>query len=230
MDEAALSRGSARRSRRCGALHVVAWLVIATMTLFASASALAQQGPAPPVDEAGRAESLVRFRDSLLHALEQGDTTGVLARFHPDVRLDFGGGEGRDLLRARLREDAELWSELREVLTHGGRFIDDSTFAAPYWYTIEVDDPFDVWIVVGTDVRVLQEPRRDAPVLTTLSDVVVRMHYLAPGVADGWGGVVLADGRRGYVPDRFLRSPVGYRVIVSRRGGAWVITAFVAGD
>lgn len=154
----------------------------------------------------------------------------MLARFHHDVRLDFGGGAGRDQLRDRLREDTTLWGELRDVLSHGGRFIDDSSFAAPYWYTVDVDDPFDVWIVVGESVRVREEPRPDAPVLGTLSYEIVRMHYLAPGVADGWGGVILKDGRRGYVSKDYVRSPVGYRVIISRQAGGWAIAAFVAGD
>lgn len=190
----------------------------------------AQRGAAPPVDEAPRDPSLVAFRERLLGALEQHDTTTVVAQFHPDVRLDFGGGAGRTLLLERLRQDSALWNHLREALAHGGRFFDDSTFAAPYWYTVQVDDPFDVWIVIGTHVRVRQAPRLDAPILTTLSHVVVGMDHRPRETAGGWGAVVLADGRRGYMSARYLRSPVGYRVIISRQGGEWIITAFVAGD
>ena len=34
----------------------------------------------------------------------------------------------------------------------------------------------------------------------------------------------------GYIATSFLRSPVDYRLIASRSGATWRITAFIAGD
>jgi hypothetical protein len=48
--------------------------------------------------------------------------------------------------------------------------------------------------------------------------------------SDTMTGVRLADGREGFVPDDRVYEPTGYRMIVEKRAGKWMITAFVAGD
>jgi hypothetical protein len=45
-----------------------------------------------------------------------------------------------------------------------------------------------------------------------------------------WAGVVLPDGRSGWLPSQDVLSPVGWRAIFARRDGRWLMTAFVAGD
>ena len=45
-----------------------------------------------------------------------------------------------------------------------------------------------------------------------------------------WSGVRLADGRKGFVRGDQVRSPIDYRAIFEKRGGKWLLTAFVAGD
>lgn len=42
--------------------------------------------------------------------------------------------------------------------------------------------------------------------------------------------VKLADGREGWIADDELYEPVGYRMVVEKLRGKWMITAFVAGD
>ena len=50
-------------------------------------------------------------------------------------------------------------------------------------------------------------------------------------VTDGThAGVTLVDGRKGFVNDEEVLTPLGYRLFFERNGGEWLITAFVAGD
>lgn len=42
--------------------------------------------------------------------------------------------------------------------------------------------------------------------------------------------VKLRDGRKGYIASRYVRSPVDYRAFLTREGGRWRMTLFVAGD
>ena len=52
-----------------------------------------------------------------------------------------------------------------------------------------------------------------------------------PTQADtSWAGVVLPDGRSGWLRAEDFHSPVGWRTVFARRDGRWVMTAFVAGD
>ncbi len=46
----------------------------------------------------------------------------------------------------------------------------------------------------------------------------------------GWIGVTLKDGRRGYVAEQYIWSPVGYRAIFDKNNGKWTMTALIAGD
>ena len=68
-----------------------------------------------------------------------------------------------------------------------------------------------------------EEASNPATVPWTVAPVVSR-------VAD-WGiGVRLPDGREGYVPNDEHYEPADYRLMIEKRAGKWLITAFVAGD
>ena len=43
-------------------------------------------------------------------------------------------------------------------------------------------------------------------------------------------GVEIPDGRKGFVRRDQTVNPLGYRAVFEKRGGKWLITAFVAGD
>ena len=45
-----------------------------------------------------------------------------------------------------------------------------------------------------------------------------------------WAGVLLPDGRTGWLRADDVHSPVGWRAIFERRDGRWMIVAFIAGD
>ncbi len=201
--------------------------ILASLLAWVGPAAAAQQ--VPPRDEAGRSPSLLQFRARLLAGVEQRDTTAVLAGFSDSVRLDFGGGRGRAELRHRLAAGPELWDALHDVLSHGGEFLSDSSFAAPYWYTADLaGDPFETRIIIGSNVRIRAQPTLAGPIVALLTHATVRAADRAAPA--GWDAVILPDGRSGYVASRFVRSPVGHRVVMTRAGGRWLVTAFVAGD
>ncbi len=204
-----------------------------TLRLFvflslAIGAADAQSPGVLPVDEATRDSGLVAFRRDILAALARDDTAAVLASFSPRVTLDLGGGEGIAVLRERLRE-RDVWRELVEVLSNGGRFEVDSTFYAPWWFHVDLDDPFDQWVVIGEGVRMREAPRGSAAVVATLPRMVVSDDSAVTADPD-WVPIRLPDGRRGFVAARFVRRTVGYRVGIRREGGRWRIVAFLAGD
>jgi hypothetical protein len=185
-----------------------------------------------PVDSCAGLTGAPAFRAALARAVRQRDAAGFAALTTPDVRLDFGDGAGRAELRRRLQgaDGRKLWRELDSILTlgcavQGGNLVMPAIFAHDFG---EVD-AFDVMIVTGAAVPLRAAPNARARVLRLLSWVAV-----TPVTADDFERpfrqVRLANGPSGYVETARLRSPLDYRIVASRRGRAWKIDAFVAGD
>ena len=188
-----------------------------------------------PVDEAAQDPGFFAFRAPLQRAIAERDTATLLAVVHPEIKVSFGGDYGIDTFREQWLADPEpqIWAELGTVLALGGRFYDDSTFAAPYTFTDlagEVD-PFEALIALGDSVPVHAAPSADAEVVAHLSFDVVRHEWAHDDpIPEGWTAVRLDDGTLGYVRSRSVRSPIDYRAIFSRRDGRWRMVTFVAGD
>lgn len=187
--------------------------------------------PFPFVDEAAKRPDFLAFRRTLIAAIDRHDIEAIVAVAAPDICLDFGGSVGPETLRRFLNEDANLWQELRTVLTLGGTWHGSDEFFAPYVYSAMPDgrgENEDV-AIIGAGVRVREAPRPDAAVVTTLSYCVVE---LAPRQApnEHWTSIVLGEGRSGYVSSRLVRSPVDYRAGFAFKNGRWWMTFFVAGD
>ena len=187
-----------------------------------------------PVDEAAQQPDFFAFRARLQEALARRDTEAVLAVVHPQVRTSFGDHGGHDGFRRHWRPDApdsSLWSTLATVLALGGSFVEDGSFHAPYVYSRWPDevDAFEHRAVVGASVRVRAHPEAAAPIAGSVSFGIVAVDAPAdPG--SPWVRVRLPDGTRGYMAQRYLRSPVDYRAIFQRHDGRWQLTALVAGD
>lgn len=195
---------------------------------------MAQEARVLPVDEAVEDAGFFAFRAALQRAIAVRDTAALLAVIDPEIKLSFGGDYGSERFREMLADaSAETWTELGTVLALGGRFYDDSTFAAPYTYTDSPDqvDPFEALIALGDSVPVYAAPGDDAEVVAHLSFGVVRNEWeRRDPLPEGWAAVRLGDGTLAYVRSRSVRSPIDYRAIFSRRGGRWWMITFIAGD
>lgn len=222
---------------------------LAVAVLLAGAQApVAQSMRVAPFDEAEVDPAFEAYRARLLEAIVARDVEAVLAAAHPEILLDYGGGAGREELRARLLVDPEtlgdgywheadrlreeFWAELESVLRLGGIFSAGGTeFTAPYIWSLEPPedmDAFDMMWVTGEDVPLLDRPIRWGRELGRLHWDVVS--YMGGAEGTPYDGVELANGTQGYVPREYVRPYVGYRAIFQRRQGVWQMTVFIAGD
>jgi hypothetical protein len=196
-----------------------------------------------PVDEGARDASFKAFRDRFIEAVKQRNTRFVLTVLHSEVHLSFGGHSGVKDFREMWKPDSpdtELWKELATILSLGGTFSTSEgrkTFWAPYTFSTFPDDldAFEYAPIIGSNVRVRSGPSENADIISHLSYHIVRATFPAPdssdsGTSRGWVRVNLLDGRNGYVAERYVRSPLDYRLGFERIGRKWLITAFVAGD
>jgi len=74
----------------------------------------------------------------------------------------------------------------------------------------------------------------DSPIIATLAFDIVAVADWRAKSSDGdkheWVRVKLAGGQLGYVAGGYIRSPLDYRIVFTKRQGRWLITALVAGD
>lgn len=187
----------------------------------------------PPVDEATHDATFVAFRDNLLRIVGRRDRMALVDLVDPGIMNTFGGDNGIDAFRRLWRLDAgdsPLWEVLEGVLSHGGTFDTPDSFVAPYVFSRWPDefDGFDHVALVGDRVRIRALPAADASVLAILSRAILRRQE-APYNPD-WTGVVLPDGRPGFVASALARSPIDYRAYFTRSNGRWRMVVLIGGD
>ncbi len=231
------SSGNPKPRRRFAHFERMASALAALILMIAPA--LAQK--VPIVDEASKDPSLVKMRAELIAAAKAKDVKRALAHFDPKVNLSFGGQAGHAAFAKMVRADPALWDELLWVLEHGGRFEKNrAEFAAPYTWNVELGkiDTFEAYVVIGKNIAAHAAPNAQSAVVARLGDEVVKV------VADansrrasgpffrraGWSKIELADKRTAYMEQKYLRSAIDHRAIFAKKGGAWKITVFIAGD
>ncbi len=188
-----------------------------------------------PQDECRSDASAAAFLDRLARAVEARDADALVALASEDVHLDFGGGEGREELRARLEGGEEyygdLWKELATILTLGCASADDGLIMLPWYWGQDFGelDPFSTMLAIRPKVDVRQAPSRDARVIATLEWDPVELAADYDPEAE-FVEVVLPNQKRGFVETGTLRSMIDYRLIAEKADAGWQISAFIAGD
>lgn len=189
-----------------------------------------------PRDECRAIPGAASFLDALASAVKTRDSGALLALAADDVKLDFGGGEGKDELRARLEGKVagygDLWHELSAVLPLGCAYDGSArTMTLPWYFAQDFGerDAFSTMLVIDPAAKLRARPEVDAKALRTLGWDAVEV----PGSYDPevkFTEVVLSDGTRGFVRTAALRSLIDYRLIAERKNDGWKIVAFIAGD
>jgi hypothetical protein len=189
------------------------------------------KGEWAPQDTCEKVEGAGLFRRQLTAAIEARDADVLAALAAEDIKLDFGGGEGRAELRARLGDESRgLWEELDAILALGCSANEQGGITIPWYFDQDMGeaDPFTSMLVMGEDVSVLNEPKPSAEKLDTISWDLVEPVSFDP--ESPFQEIKVADGGTGYIATVKLRSLIDYRLIASSRNGRWRITALIAGD
>ena len=203
--------------------------VIVLAALLAQPEAIPQR--LPPVENCSAQAGLDEFRAQLKGIAARKDEAALLAVLAGDVEVNFGGDRGPALFAANWKfadsGESHVWNELRDALSHGCAASGDA-WVAPSFVTQfpEKLDAFETVILPpGTQLR------RDRSAASA-GDGAIDWH-LASIVDDrheAWINVKLVDGRQGFVRREEVVNPLDYRLVLEKRGGKWMITAFVAGD
>ena len=185
----------------------------------------------PPVELCASEAGFSSFRSRLDDIIAKKDERSLLAMLSDDVEVNFGGDRGPALFAANWKFDergeSHVWAELEAAMKLGCSPTGDA-FIAPSFVPRFPDtlDAFETVIVrPGTQLRA---DRSDA------AKGLGRLDWHLARVSDdggpAWLGVEILDGRKGFVRRDQTVNPLGYRAVFEKRGGKWLITAFVAGD
>jgi hypothetical protein len=217
----------------------IAWAILFGAALAFSAG-LASAAQLLPVDEGAKDASFVAFRDELKRIIARKDAKSLMRIVVPSIKNSFGGDDGAVNFKKMWKPtDAKspVWPVLALVVAMGGRFENKKTFVAPYVYSDFPDDldGFETIVVTAKNAVMREQPKADAPVVRTLGYDILTIakpsaklqHEAAP---DDWLEVSDADGKRGFVLQRELRSPIDFRAIFEKRKTSWRMTVLVVGD
>ncbi len=188
-------------------------------------------GQYAPKDECGAVPDAAQFRNMLADAVYRRDAAAIVALASPDIELDYGGGAGREELRRRLSSKrAELWLALDDLMRLGCA-VHDGTLILPWFFDQDMGDadPYDVWLVKGAAVPLLERPDAGGRAVRSLSWQIVSVAGNDPD-APLQQVRVIGGADTGYVETASLRSLIDYRLLAERSGDGWRITAFIAGD
>ncbi len=204
----------------------------------AKADGIAETAIAPK-DECASDPAFVAYRTKLAAAVKAKNFEALKPLVDPQIKLDFGGGGGLDLLGERLAKGVEgalptrpHWDELAEIMTLGCA-LDDAGKAATM--------PYAFARLGGRDGFETMIPRRDGITLYKTADAkgeaVKTLHWepltmTGPANAkDDFVAVKLDDGTTGFVRRADARPALDYRALFNKdEDGSWKMTAFIAGD
>jgi predicted small lipoprotein YifL len=198
-------------------------------------------------DESNLDASLEAFLSKLQKAVAEQDTETLLSLIAHNIKYSFGGIDDKDEFISFWKLDqnpkqSEIWEELEDALALGGSFFDPNhnTYIIPYIYTYfpQEVDPYEYSAIIGQNVNIRATPDIQGEVITKMSLETVRndgppsdQSYTIDDRSYPWVPIVTPQGERGYVVEKFIRSPLDYRIGISKtETEEWEIYLFIAGD
>ncbi|MEO1628262.1 MAG: SH3 domain-containing protein, partial [Bacteroidota bacterium] len=199
-----------------------------------------------PFDEAVNDESLLRFRQQLYEAVKRRNVSHLLASCSDKIKFSFGMENGKSAFIESWKLDkpqadtSGIWTELENVLSLGGAFIDPDkeVFLAPYQSVVDdFTDPFSEGVITGENVRLRDQPSVEGKIIASLSWDKVSIIFqdnakseTIGGQTHYWEKVRNAKEQIGYVWGKYLGYSAGYRAAFEKEEGEWKMVTFIAGD
>lgn len=186
-----------------------------------------------PRDDCAALPGWPAFRAKLAKAVAGKDAAALAALAVPAIKLDYGGGAGREELRRRLADPKrDTWRELARILPLGCAVADGIVAMPWYFWNLPPDaDAYSAMLVTGDAVPLRARPAPDARTLATLDWSMVTVSAGRFDPAARYTPVHTRAGKLdGYVLTEKLRSVLSWRLIAERQGGEWKLTAFISGD
>ena len=193
------------------------------------------------VDQAQSSRDFFQFRQRLRQAVRARDARFIRSMVTNHTKLSFGSSLTLDDLDID-NPKATIWLGMEKAFSVGCAKASGSTgmpsWVCPHVFQVWPDnlDPFNYVAILGKDVNARSQASANSPVVGMLFNEVVKLAPLQRKAQFNfnnlynWSQVVLPNGHHGYVLNRYIYSPVGYRGFFEKIGGKWKMTFFLTGD
>jgi hypothetical protein len=207
--------------------------------------------PVKLVEEVEPGSSFFQFREQLRQAVRDRNVqfirsivpSGNLPSFSAKpITLD-----GLDI----ENPNAPFWAHLEKAIATGCAIFESrgmdlpKKWVCPHVFNLGLDVPD--MVMVGENVNVRAKAGTDSPVIGKLSNEAVRLdsktyeqlpervkppEYAEPEwfTLSGWTPIIMPNGQRGYVQNRYVYVTLGYRAVFDQVDGRWQMQVFIAGD
>ncbi len=208
-----------------------------------------------PKNDVGNNDDLLEFEKEMRGVIQRKDHLNLKKYLHRDVQTFF---DGKNTIEEFFeywhpeREDSNLWKLLENLLNLGGVWSDDQdefyAFVFPYINNIELQNADDYSIVLVTTTpkaQILSKPNIESALVETLDydvlyyDSEKSIPYQNESEIEGviemypkqWYYVSKMDSTKsGYIHASHVRSPLDYRMYITKQSGDWKISCLIAGD
>lgn len=137
-----------------------------------------------------------------------------------------------------------FWDEMERVLATVPASSEEEgcrIYVFPYVFDKFPGDEYDSYsyaAVTAKKVNVRETASQKGKVIAVLDYEVVKIIEVTPekkkvkvgGKSGSWVKVETSSGKKGYIFDYYLHSPIGYRAIFKKYPDTWKLTHFISGD
>lgn len=184
------------------------------------------------IDEGSKNESFDKFRAELIERLEKKDTKYLLSILDPNLKFTFGKLQDFKKFYTLDRDASKsiIWNEFLTFIKMGGVFTNEG-FCASYVTCAWPDDvPMaGMGAIIGSDVELRNSPNKNAGVIATLNNEIVKIKYNRRALKSGWKEVETLAGVSGFVKAGQVRASNDYRAFFVQKNGRWVMTVYITG-
>jgi hypothetical protein len=195
--------------------------------------------PLDLVDKARPGSDFYQFRERLRQAVRERNARFIRSITTPDIRLSFGKNSST-ISDINLENPNEpIWPKMEKALSTGcyrknGRH---EAWGCPHVSSVwhEHLEPSDYVAIAGERVNVYSQPSINSPIVDILSNEAVKKDRDSFPRSDLnnpnlWTAIILPNGSRVYIQNRYVYDPIGYRAFFHKGKGGWMMNAFIAGD
>lgn len=189
------------------------------------------------VDQVPAGSDFYKFRQRLRQAVRERDARFIHAIADPKIRLTVGRPRTIDNLNLS-NPNAPIWLEMEKIFSAGcSGSTKPETWICPHVFRAMPQnlDAFEYVAIVGKDVNVRLHPSIKSPVVGSLSNEAVKRNRQVGSQPDShspnaWTAIIAPNGQPGYVLNRYVYSPIGYRSTFIKTGKDWKMVSLIAGD
>jgi len=191
-----------------------------------------------PIDESSFRTDFLHFKDNMLTAVINRDTTFIFSVLDSNILNSFGGTGGINEFKTMWKiedDNSQFWSLFKESFELGGTFSDDTlTFAFPYLSTTFPSkyDSFFYGALIKENTNIYLSPNKNSKFHSASYTIfrILQWTDLKCSRHEDFIPILVSKNRYGFVHKSDFRSPVDYRGRFIYKYNSWKLKSFVAGD